>query len=137
MAQLLPATSVFAFVVTVAANTPSSSPSTTTTGFGGGKVTRVEVDVPAGHGYLTGVRFVFAGGQVIPQGRGSWITTDNAHLAWDMATLLDADSWQVVAYNTGQFQHSFYCRFSVYAEEALGESEPSPVIVQQPSPVVV
>lgn len=134
MAQL-PANRIESFTVTVTAGTAQASAATTDVSFQDGLVSRIELDVPPGHNGLTGIQILSAHGQAIPYTVGAFLIANDHFFGWDLVGQLDTGSWQVKAYNTDVYDHSFYLRFNVldfaYAEE------PAPLAQLPPTPLLV
>lgn len=134
MAQTLPASRVFPFTVTVPAGTAQASPLTVATTLPTGQVVRIEIDIPEGHVYQTGIFLAVAAGPYIPYGYRQWITGDGLNLGWDFAGLPDSGSWSAVVYNTDIFDHNFYLRYFILDDYLLEQPAPQPPPV---TPVLV
>lgn len=112
--------------VTVPAGTTKAAPATFNVSFPPMTVAEIDVLVPPGSNGTLGFQIASSGIQVIPWNAGEWIVTNNERLAWPTEGYPDSGDWQVIAYNTGMYDHSLWVRFSL-----------SPVAVAVAGPVVV
>lgn len=134
MTQLLPASRVFPFTITAPAGTLSTSPLSVDTTVPVGQVVRIEIDIPEGHVYQTGLFLAVADGPYIPYGYRQYITGDGLSLGWDLAGLPDSGAWSAVVFNTDIFDHNFYLRYFILDEYLLEQpAAPTPT----PTPVLV
>lgn len=117
------------FDVTVTAGTAKASAATTDVSFADGLVQRIELDVPPGHTGHTGIQILGAKGQLIPFTFGTFLVADDHDFGWDLVGVIDTGSFQVKAYNTDIYDHTFYLRFSVLD---FGYAEPGPAIAALP-----
>lgn len=132
---MLLANRVEAFAVTVTAGTAKASAVETATTFADGTVTRIELDVPAGHARLTGIQILWAHAQVIPFTVNTFLVADNDKLAYDMQPGRDTGQWAVKCFNTDVYDHTFYLRFGVQDYAFRGAATvPPPTLV---TPVLV
>src|SRR5262245_28932405 len=76
-------------------------------------VGEVEVLVPPGPRGEVGFRIGSSGVQLLPIQLGTWIVTDNEIIHWPLEGQHDSGSWELTAYNTGQFPHTITVRFLV------------------------
>ncbi len=101
------------FTATVAAGTPIAAPTTFTPGLEPGVLEAIELQIPPGHSGLTGIRFTQSRQQIVPYSNTiAWIIGDNLDLSFPVDMEVDT-GLQVVAYNTGNFSHSFFLRFRI------------------------
>lgn len=70
----------------------------------------MQVQIPAGHNGLTGVRILYLGQQVIPWSNYAWLvgSGDNFTFAWDAEVM--ATGLTVQAYNTDLTAHQLFLR---------------------------
>lgn len=64
-------------------------------------------------------------GQVIPVNPGAWVVGDDEVGEWQPSNTGDGGSWQIVAYNTGNYPHTVHFRFAV---DIIRRAEPLPVL---------
>jgi hypothetical protein len=100
--------------VTVPANTASTSPVTQDVSFAAGNVIAVQIVIPDGHAFLTGIGLAQSQAVVIPFAGVGFITGNDETIPFDWSDVLQNGSWQIVAYNIDAFYgHTFYVRFFV------------------------
>lgn len=104
---------VQAFQVTIPAGTAKASPQTTALTMPARIVREVEVLVPPGPRGNVGFQLAMAGNQLLPYTAGTFLVTDNEVLRWPLEGYPDSGAWQLIAYNTGIFDHTLYLRFLV------------------------
>ena len=121
------------FDVSVPAGTSKASPQLTDVSFPDGVLVRVELDVPAGHVGLTGIQILAAHGQMIPYTFGAFLVADNHDFQWDLTGQIDTGSFQVNAYNTDVFDHSFHLRFSVLDFAYVSGAASTPPLAATPA----
>ena len=123
---------VYRFAVAVPAGTAKTSPASIACPMPPRQVTRVEVKVPPGPHGLVGFQLASGGVPMIPLPAGAFVVTDDEELGWDLEGQIDSGAWQVLAYNTGSFDHTlevrFLCDLVVPAAGLLGP-QPLPVDV--------
>lgn len=99
--------------ISVPAGTTATVPQVTTVNLGQVNLDSIDLQIPAGHSGLTGIRFLYAGAQLLPFGdTPSWIIGDDLDRVFDF-DLEASSTFQVSAYNTDVNDHSFYLRFRV------------------------
>lgn len=96
----------FAFSVTVPAGTPVADPLVTDLLFPEGDVTRIDLMVPPGPRGVLGFYLARSGQQVVPHQAGQWLIWDDRSQSLTFSDLPMAGGWQLVAYNTGQYDHT-------------------------------
>lgn len=128
------------FHVTIPAGTAISQSAFTTLTFPPRTVTEVEIIVPPGPRGEVGVALGSSGVKVIPSESGTYIVTDNEHISWPLENFWNSGSWDVFAYNTGNFGHTIEIRFlvSLNSQPAATGAQPLSAdqlaaISQQPS----
>lgn len=126
-----PANRIEKWSVTIPANTPSSSPTTTDVSVADGYLQRVDVTIPDGHNGLTGLQLLGANGQLIPYTLGEYLVGNDQELAFDMVGVIDTGSFQVRAFNGGLFQHTFYGLFYMldFAYQTSSTTPAAPTVV--------
>lgn len=117
------------FAVTIPANTPIATPVIIDTGFGPFEVPLVEVRIPPGPNGRMGFQIAVSGTQIIPWNRGQWIVGDNESLSFPTEEFPNSGAWQVIAYNTGVYDHTIYVRYSL--NPVIGSPAP-PAAVPDP-----
>lgn len=97
------------FACLIPAGTPASSPAVIPTPLGQFEVNWVEWEVPAGANGVVGFYLATLGQQVIPFRVGNapiWIVSNNTHRHWDLDGQMTSGAWELVGYNTGNFNHT-------------------------------
>lgn len=107
------ATRVEIFPVTIPNNTPIATPVTRNVFFNDGRVERLEMRWPPGPAGLVGLRVAYSGQVVIPYQAANWLITDDEAIAWPLERFPENGKWQVVGYNTDQFDHTIQFRFLI------------------------
>lgn len=97
--------------VLVPAGTPISAGFKQAITFAPLEIARIEVRVPPGPRGEVGFAIGAGGVAVFPFDTGQFIVADDEEIGWDLEDTLDAGSWQVLAYNTGQYDHTLWFRF--------------------------
>lgn len=101
------------FEVTVSADTQKSAAVSTDISFAPGPVSEVEIVIPDGHNGSTGFQLAQAGQAIIPEESGTYIVGNDEVIRWPLDGYNDAGSWQLIAYNTDYYDHTFYLRFLI------------------------
>lgn len=99
------------FDITVPAGTAKATPQTTSIELGVRNVVKVLVVVPPGPRGEVGFYLGTSNVQVIPKNVGAWIVTDDHKLDLDIEDMWESGSWQLVAYNTGHYDHTLHVTF--------------------------
>ena len=107
------ASRVLPFVVSVPANTPKASPTTTPTRLPIAQVVSVEIDIPAGHAGLTGIYLAVSGAPALPWGAGNYFSGNGSTFSYELVGLPDSGDWSAVCYNTDTFAHAFTIRYAI------------------------
>lgn len=102
---------VYPFQVTIPAGTAKSAPVTTALPMPIATIERIRWRVPVGARGTVGWQLAMGGLQVIPTGIGSYIVANDEADDWDLSGLPDSGAWQLIGYNTGNFDHSVYLYF--------------------------
>jgi len=117
-------TEVRTFAVTVPAGTPIDAPATFNTSFPARNVEQVELAFPPGPMGAVGVAIGAAGQPVLPYNAGAWIVADNDVITYPVVGAHDSGSWEVFAYNLGNFPHTIQVRFLLTTIGAPGDAAP-------------
>lgn len=86
-------------------------------------VERVEITVPPGPRGDVGFQVAQGSVQLYPYETGNFIVVDGVELDWDVVGGVDSGAWQLIAYNTGAFNHTLQVRFLTHL--AIAPSEPA------------
>lgn len=121
------AVEVHTFPVTVPAGTPSTAPLTFSLAMPPRVVQEVHVQVPPGPRGEVGWALGAAGSQVYPIEDNVFIVTDNETVKWPLEQAITSGAWQLIAYNTGQFNHTLYVRFLVNLNTPPDASPSAPI----------
>jgi hypothetical protein len=115
------------FPAVVPAGTLASAPQTTPMKFPVRTVQAIEVEVPPGPRGEVGFRIGAAGVQLIPYELGKWVITDGRAIRWALERQHESGSWELVAYNTGTFDHTIVVRFEVGLATGVAQDATSPI----------
>lgn len=118
---------VHTFTVTVPAGTDSAAPLTFALNMPPRQVQEVHVQVPPGPRGEVGWALGAAGAQVYPIEDGAFIVTDNETIKWPLEQAITSGAWQLIAYNTGQFNHTLYVRFLVVLTQPTDAGAIAPI----------
>lgn len=99
------------FTVTVPAQTPISAAWTQTLSFPARTVDQVNVRVPPGPRGALGFAIGTSGMPLFPAGPGVYMVADNQEIDWPLDNVPNSGSWQVFAYNNGNYAHTLYVTF--------------------------
>lgn len=103
---------VFTFAPSVPAGTTQAAPLTVNLAMPPCIVDAIEAKVPPGPRGLMGFALGAAGQAVLPYGPASWVVADDETLTWSLTDQIQSGAWQFYGYNTGQFAHAVYLRFT-------------------------
>lgn len=104
---------VVPFTALVVAGTTVAAPTTFNPALPIGTLERIELQIPPGHVGATGIRFTYSGQQIVPWSNTvAWVIGDNLDLTFPVDFEI-GNGLRVVAYNTGNFDHSFFLRFTI------------------------
>jgi hypothetical protein len=101
------------FTVTVPAGTPRAGALAFPLPMPPRIVDEVEILVPPGPRGEVGFQLSSGGVQIIPATAGAFEVTDNEVIHWPLEGQIDSGAWQMIAYNTGAFNHLLQVRFLV------------------------
>jgi hypothetical protein len=104
------------FALTVPAQTLAVAPVTFPTDLGYYTVSAVSVVLPPGLNGLVGFRFTSGDLAMVPASATDWIIGSGETLEWSMSGQIETGAWQVVAYNTGIYDHTIYVRYFLELE---------------------
>lgn len=108
------AVEIYDFTVTVPAGTAIAAGFTSPLVMPARVVTEIHIRVPPGPRGEVGFAIGSGGLPIVPYGAGSWIVTDNEDLIYPLDDAITSGAWQLLAYNTGSFDHTvriyFYCQ---------------------------
>lgn len=102
---------VYAFAPTIPAGTNPTSPYVTDLTIPSLQVDAISWKVPPGPRGFMGWALGVSGAQIIPQGGGSWIVTDNEDNLWTLDEQPTTGAWTFFGYNLGRYNHTVYLRF--------------------------
>jgi hypothetical protein len=121
-------TEVRAFSATIPAGTAKASPLTFDMSFPTRQVDRVDITIPPGNNGTVGFQIANAGVQMIPYNRGAFLVGNGQTLAVPLTGAVTSGSWQLIGYNTGQFDHTLYVIFYLSTIDARGTVDQSAAI---------
>jgi hypothetical protein len=101
------------FSVTVPASTAKAAALAFTLAMPPRIVDEIEILVPPGPRGEVGFQLSSGGVQIIPATAGAFEVTDNEVIHWPLEGQIDSGAWQLIAYNTGAFNHLIQVRFLV------------------------
>lgn len=121
-------TEVRAFAITVQPGTPMNAPATFNTSFPARNVEQIELVFPPGPMGAVGVSVGAAGQPVIPFNAGAWIVADSDRIAYPIVGAHNSGSWEVFAYNLGNFPHTIQVRFLLTTLDATPDVAPLQIV---------
>jgi hypothetical protein len=74
-------------------------------------VREVRVRIPPGPRGQVGWYLASGGVQVVPWLKGTYIVADDETIDWPLEGQIESGAWQLVAYNTGSYDHTLYLTF--------------------------
>ncbi len=74
-------------------------------------VDRIEVRVPPGSNGAVGFALGSGAQPVLPYNPGAFVVVDDDHFDWPVTGQISSGAWQLIGYNTGQYDHTVYVRF--------------------------
>lgn len=105
------ASEIQTFTITIPANTAPAAAITTDTSFNTRIVEGIEILLPRGLNGSVGIQILSSRMQAIPANAGSWIIGSGEVIKWPLEEQITSGSWQVRAYNTGRYSHTFFVRY--------------------------
>lgn len=120
---------------TIPAGTAKTAPVTLDMSFPPRVVDRIIVTVPTGCNGSVGFRIIAAGMPVIPIQLNTWIVTSGTEVSIPTDGYHDSGSWQLQAYNTGNFDHTLSVLFhlSLVATDSTPPAMIPPQDISQPA----
>lgn len=112
--------------VTTNPQTLASNPLNTSWPLEFAKLVSIEIDVPAGHNGLTGIRFNRSKQQVIPVGNNSFLRLNDRMITVSVDEELTEGGLQVVTYNNDNYIHTHFLRATIANLDAQGQAGPLP-----------
>jgi hypothetical protein len=100
-----------AFSATVPAGTPQSAPVTFDMSFPTRIVDNIAVFIPPGANGVVGFAIANAGIPIIPYNQPAFLVGNGEVVPIPLTDQITSGSWQLVAYNAGQYPHTLYVRF--------------------------
>lgn len=104
---------IYPLTVTVPAQTFYFAPQTTPFITEDNQLDSIELVIPPGHNGLTGVRVMKGDTQLIPWGSGTWIQGNDYSRVFPVDDYVPTGDISVVAFNSGNYPHSFYLRMTM------------------------
>lgn len=106
---------VHQFSCTIPAGTPKSSPHTVSMAMPHYEVVSIDLEVPPGPSGLMGFYLEIGKQQWIPWEAGEWIVWNDRTESWDIDNAPTSETWALVGYNTGVYDHTVQVRFHLNA----------------------
>jgi hypothetical protein len=104
---------VWSFPVLIPKGTLKATPQITDIGMPPRIISELEVRVPPGPRGEVGFALGAAKGFILPLTPGQFIVTDDEIIHWPLEEQISSGAWQLIAYNTGLFDHTLTVRFLV------------------------
>lgn len=126
------------FAVTVVPGSTPAAPVVTDVSFPPFYVSEITAHIPPGPLGQLGFQIASSSQQVIPWNDGQWIVPNDDRLTWPISNAPSSGDWQVIAYNTGVFDHTIYLQFAldpVGVAPAAPATLPSLAALSSPVPV--
>lgn len=131
------ASEVHQFTATIPAGTLDTAPFVCDVVLDNRVVVQIDLEVPSGTAGLMGFYLAHSGTQLIPAEPGEWIVWDDVEREWALDDYPDSNGWQVVGYNTGDYDHPVVLRLHTNYPDATTVLPPAPTVtfVGAPAPV--
>jgi hypothetical protein len=113
-----------AFANTIPAGTPIATPAVFDMGMPARIVDKIEIHVPPGPNGQMGFQVAAAGIQIIPANAGMFIIASDDLIEWPLTDQLTSGAWQMIGYNTGQYDHTVYFRFLLSLVQDVAPTPP-------------
>lgn len=122
------------FQVTVPAGTAQSAGWSQAIMFPARVVDQINIRVPPGPNGQLGFAIGTSGMPVIPAQLGAWIIANDQEIDWPLNGYWDSGSWEVFAYNLGNYPHTLYLTFllSLVQAQPAAVKPLTPVDISQP-----
>lgn len=121
---------VHEFPVSIPAGTPITAPLTFNLPMPPRIIDEVQVQVPPGPRGEVGFAIGQAGVPIFPFESGAYVVTDNELVSWPLEDANTSGAWQIIAYNSGAFNHTLYVRFFARLPDAAATAADSPPIIE-------
>lgn len=105
------ATEIRTYAVTVPAGTSQASAFSQAITFPAREVSQINIRVPPGPRGQVGFAIGTGGMPIIPAGPGVFLVADDQEIEWPLDDVPNSGSWEVFAYNTGNYPHTLYVTF--------------------------
>lgn len=110
------------FNVLIPHGTTAANPLVTDCSFPVREVSGIRVRVPPGPRGEVGFKLGSGSVPIIPDNQGNWIITDDDTLQFDLTDQHNSGSWDLIAYNTGTYDHTLYITFLLDLVDAPGSN---------------
>lgn len=102
------------FTITCPPGTAQSSPQQTDLTIDPGRVDRIDLRIPPGHAFITGIAIASAHQILIPNKGAAWIFGDDDREVYDTESYPDTGSWQAFTFNADTVNaHTWQVKFHV------------------------
>lgn len=98
------------FTITVPAGTLKTAPVSAAWAMEGDILDEIQFVIPFGHNGFTGIHVLWSNTVILPWGQGTWLVSSNEYGRFPIGLTITNANLIVEAYNTGQYQHSFFFR---------------------------
>jgi hypothetical protein len=105
------AVEIHQFTVTIPKGTLPTTPAIFNLTMPSRVVEEVDVRVPPGPRGEVGWALGASGLAVLPFEPGAFMVADGETVTWPLSEQIDSGAWQMIAYNTGSFNHKLYVTF--------------------------
>lgn len=120
------AAEIRAFDVLTPAGTAKATPLLTNVSMPPRSVDRIQIRVPPGPSGQMGFAIAAAGQPIIPYNAGGFIVGDDEFIDWPVQGYITSGAWQVLSYNTGQYDHTIELRFLLSLVRDPAPTPPAP-----------
>lgn len=111
---------VHQFSCTIPAGTAKSSPHRVPMTMPHYEVVSIDLEVPPGPSGLMGFYLELGSNQWIPWEMGEWIVWNDRTESWDIDNSPNSETWALVGYNTGAYDHTVQVRFHLNSAVQAG-----------------
>ena len=73
----------------------------------------IELEIPPGHNGFTGIRVIKGDTTILPYNMGTWIIANDVSRIFPVNDYIPTGDMKIIAYNQGQYAHTFYLRMTV------------------------
>lgn len=120
---------MYSFDPVVPAGTPIAAPVTFDLSFPQAIVDLIEIHVPPGPNGNLGFAFANADQPIVPFNSGQFIVADDDRFEWALSGQITSGAWQLIAYNTGIYDHQVFIRFLV-SSISLPVAQPQVTLIE-------